>query len=89
MATTFEQILNEVKSLSPEQRNRLAALLESQRRAEAGHKTVEQLIAEQGTRPLSFQELLGEPGALEDESIDEFLAELEQWRSQRSSRRVG
>lgn len=88
MASTLETILSEVKSLSPEDRRRLVALLEAQMRAEEGHKSLDQLVAEQGTKPLTFQELLGEPSVDQDDDVDEFLAQLGKWRSERSSRAV-
>ena len=88
MASTLEEILSEVKSLSVEDRRRLVALLEAQMRAEEGHKSLEQLVTEQGTRPLTFQELLGEPSADHDDDVDEFLAQLGKWRSEQSSRVV-
>ena len=88
MASTLEEILTEVKSLSVEDRRRLVALLEAQMRAEEGHKSLEQLLTEQGTRPLTFQELLGEPSVGQDDGIDEFLAQLGKWRSEHSSRAV-
>ena len=73
---------------SPEERHQLISLLESEMRGEKEHKIVEELVAEQGTRPLSFEELLGEPGSADDENVDDFLAELERWRSHQSSRRL-
>jgi hypothetical protein len=86
MGATVEEIFREARSLPPEERDRLLALLEAQRRAEEGHKSLEQLAAEQGTKPLRFEELQGEPAGDEEGEVDEFLAELERWRNQPSSR---
>jgi hypothetical protein len=88
MGATVEEIFREARLLPPEERHRLLALLEAQRRAEEGHKSLEQLAAEQGTKPLGFEELLGEPAPDEEDDVDEFLAELDRWRSQPSSRSI-
>ena len=47
------------------------------------------LIEEQGARPLTIEEL-NSMGDLwpEDESIDEFLAALREWRSEKESREL-
>jgi hypothetical protein len=88
MGTTIEAIFNDVQSLSQEEQRRLLALLEAQRRAGEGHKTLEQMAAEQGTVPLRFEQLLGESAPDGENDVDEFLAELDRWRSQPSSRGI-
>lgn len=51
--------------------------------AASGHPTLEQLMAEQGTQPVTDVSTLHGDFWPEDESIETFLAELHQWRGHR------
>jgi hypothetical protein len=56
--------------------------------ARAGHPSIEELVAEQGTRfPADPAELLGDFWP-EGESIDDFLRALREWRGHGGSGRV-
>jgi hypothetical protein len=46
----------------------------------AGHPSVEQLVAEQGTGPITDVSVLHGDFWPEDESIEEFLEALHEWR---------
>lgn len=46
----------------------------------AGHPSIEQLTAEQGTGPITDVSVLHGDFWPEDESIEEFLATLHEWR---------
>ncbi len=76
----LEEIIAKVKALHPAEQQRLREILN----AEAGRfdpaKRIKQLVAEQGTRPLDFEEMLGDFWPKE-ESTDEFLPMLRAWRS--------
>ncbi len=77
--TTLEKILEEAQNLPPDEQQRLRELLLMG--TPEGPKTAEQLAAEQGTRPLSFEEMLGDFWP-EDENLDEFLQTWREWRSE-------
>jgi hypothetical protein len=81
--TTFERVLTEALALPPDER-RLAETLIAGAAEVQPLKSLEQLVAEQGTRPLTFKEMLG-PERMwpEEESVDEFLAEVRRsyWRA--------
>ena len=80
-AITFDKVLQEVKALSAPEQQRLLQLLAGNEQETTPAKRIEQLVAAQGTRPLSFAEMLGSFWP-EDESADEFLATLREWRNE-------
>ncbi len=84
-AITFEKVLQEAKALSPSEQRRLWQLLSANEQQTKPAKTIEQLVAEQGTRPLNFEEMLGDFWP-EDEITDEFLATLREWRNESEHR---
>lgn len=69
---------NEVRALTTEEKQRLRELLLSPPQPLT---SIEELAAQQGTRPLSFDEMLGDFWP-EDETADEFIATLRQWRNE-------
>ncbi len=74
--STLEEILKAARTLPPQEQRRLRELL-----AEEAPKSIEQIAAEQGKGPINFDELLalGEFWP-EDESIDDFIAAVREWR---------
>jgi hypothetical protein len=49
----------------------------------AGHPTVEQLMAEQGTAPITDPATLHGNFWPEEESVEDFLAALDEWRGRK------
>jgi hypothetical protein len=86
---TLEKVLADAKSLSPDDQRRLIRLLIASERPEAPRKKLERLIAEQGKGPVDFDELLklGEFFP-EDESVDDLVQAVREWRRDRSSRSI-
>jgi len=78
---TLEKVLEDARSLAPEEQQRLVELLTVEPSEIQPGATIEQLVAEQGTRPLSFDEMLGDFWP-EDESVDDFITALREWRSE-------
>lgn len=83
----LEEIIAEVKALHPAEQQRLRKILNAEASRFDPAKRIEQLVAEQGTRPLNFQEMLGDFWPKE-ESTDEFLATLREWRSEGEHRSI-
>ncbi len=84
---TLEKILEEVNSLPPNEKEALIdALLQPVIRP---RKTIEQLVAEQGKKPLNFAELrrLGKFFP-EDESVDDLVRTVREWRDVPSTRNL-
>lgn len=75
---TLEEVIEQVKQLSPDEQRRLAEILA----AEKPLKTIEQLVAEQGTHPLKFDDLLG-PADIppDEESAEEMVNGIYDLRS--------
>ena len=84
-AITFDKVLQEAKALSAPEQQRLLQLLAGNEQEVKPTKRIEQLVAAQGTRPLDFKEMLGDFWP-EDESTDEFLATLREWRNESEQR---
>jgi hypothetical protein len=85
--TTFDKVLTDALALPPDEQRRLAEALMAGAGVIQPLKSLEQLMAEQGTRPLSFAEMLGPEGMWpEDDDVDDFLAEVRQWRDEDSGR---
>jgi hypothetical protein len=78
---TLEKVLEDARSLAPDEQQRLVELLAAEPPEIQPAATIEQLMAEQGTRPLSFDEMLGDFWP-EDESVDDFITALREWRSE-------
>lgn len=77
---TYERVLEDALTLPPEDRARLVEeLTEKPRRKPL--KSIEQLMAEQGTGPVSFEELR-ELGKFfpEEESVDDLVRTIDEWR---------
>lgn len=81
---TFEEVVQEVRRLKPQEKRRLSYILEQET-----PKTIEQIAAEQGVGPMDFDELrkLGEFWP-EDESIDDFNAFVRESRREDPYRRI-
>ena len=81
---SLEEILENAQALSPQDQHRLIELLAS-RQPIKPRKTIEQLAAEQGKRPVNFDELLrlGEFFP-QDESVDDLVNFIR--KSRRDSR---
>lgn len=75
----FDKVLQAAKALSAPEQQRLLQLLTGDAQELHPTKRIEQLVAAQGTRPLNFEEMLGDFWP-ENESTDEFLATLRAWR---------
>ena len=84
-AITLEKVLQDAKALSPSEQQRLLRLLFADTEQTKPSKSIEQQVAEQGTRPLSYEEMLGNFWP-EDESVDDFLATLHEWRNEGENR---
>jgi hypothetical protein len=76
---------NAIVKLPPDEKQRLLETLAAEARERKPLKSVEQLVAEQGTRPLEFEEMLGDFWP-EEESVDDFLAAWRTWRSEGEQR---
>jgi hypothetical protein len=61
---------------------------ERSRESAAALAALERRAAEQGVRPLSFDELLGDPGEGDPgkEDVDDFLALRREWREEERAR---
>ncbi len=84
---TLEKVLEDFRSLAPEEQRRLLELLMVESSEIQPAVTIEQLAAEQGTKPMDFEEMLGDFWP-EDESVDEFTAALRDWRSENWQRNL-
>ncbi|MGH9768581.1 MAG: hypothetical protein ACREAB_14205 [Blastocatellia bacterium] len=81
---TFEEVLEEARKLPPIEQRRLSEIL-----AEESPKTIEQIAAEQGVKPIDFDELRRLGGFWpEDESIDDFTAFVRESRRDDPYRRL-
>jgi hypothetical protein len=85
---SFEKVLEEALALSPDEQRRLIDALDASLPPEPG-KSIEQLAAEQGKKPLRFDELrkLGEFFP-EDESIDDLVNFIRESRKDTQERRI-
>jgi len=73
---TLDQVFEAAKQLPIAEQQLLVELLKPP-------KTIEQLAAEQGIRPFDFEAAQAEATFWpEEESIDDFIAALRQWRSE-------
>jgi hypothetical protein len=79
----LEKIIAEVKALQPAEQQQLREILDRESRHFDPIKRINQLALEQGTKPLNFDEMLGDFWP-EDESTDEFLATFREWRNEGS-----
>ena len=84
----LEKIIAEVKALQPAEQQQLREILELESKRFDPVKRINQLALEQGTMPLSFDEMLGDFWP-EDESTDEFLATLREWPTEGECRSFG
>jgi hypothetical protein len=74
MATvTLEKALEQARSLPSDERRKLIETLTAEALPPQPLKSLEQLMAEQGTRPLKFEELLPAADIAPDESADEMV----------------
>lgn len=81
---TFEEVLQEIRKLKPQEKRRLSYIL-----AQEIPKTIEQIAAEQGVGPLNFDELRKLGGHWpEDEDIDEFVSFVKESRQGDSYQRI-
>jgi hypothetical protein len=78
---TLDQVFEAAKSLPIYEQQLLVQLLQPP-------KTIEQIAAEQGVGPFDFKAAQAKATFWpEDESIDDFIATLRAWRSERSQER--
>ena len=84
-AITFDEVLRDAKALSASEQQRLLQLLTGNEQEAKPAKRIEQLVAAQGTRPLNFEEMLGDFWP-EEESAEEFLTTLREWRNEAEQR---
>ena len=86
----LEKIIAEVKALQPaeQQQQQLREILDRESKRFDPMKRINQLALEQGTKPLNFDEMLGDFWP-EDESTAEFLATLREWRTEGEYRSFG
>ena len=82
LTPTLEQVLQDASQLPIDDRRALAELIETP-------KSIEELAAEQGVKPFDFKAVIEEAAGLwpEDESADEFVAAVREWRSEGTHRR--
>lgn len=85
---TFEKVLENARALSTEDQRRLIDLLAA-KQAVKTRKTLEQLAAEQGKKPVNFDELLklGEFFP-DDESVDDLVNFVRESRRDNSNRSI-
>ncbi len=83
----LEEIIAEVKALPPAEQKRLREMLNAEANRFDPGQRIAQLVAEQGTRPLRFEEMLGDFWP-EEESTDDLLATLREWRSEGENRSI-
>lgn len=83
----LEEIIAEVRALPPVEQQRLREILNAEASRFDPTKRIRELVVEQGTVPLSFEEVLGDFWP-EDEGTDEFLATLRKWRSEGEPRSI-
>jgi hypothetical protein len=86
--TTFERVLTEALALPPEQRRLLAETLIAGAGVIQPLKSLEQLMAEQGTRPLKFEELSPSADAAPEESADEMVEWIYEQRREDAHRSI-
>lgn len=72
-AITLEKVLEQARALPFEERRKLIETLAAETPRPQPLKSLEQLMAEQGTRPLKFEELLPAADGAPDESADEMV----------------
>lgn len=86
---TLEKILEDARALSSEDRKKLVSLLIASDEPPQPHKPLEQIAREQGKHPVDFDELLklGEFFP-EEESVDELVSAVGEWRRDSSERRI-
>jgi hypothetical protein len=70
---TFERLLAEALTLPPDERRRLAETLMADAAEPQPLRSLEQLMAERGTRPLKFEELSPAADAAPEEGADEMV----------------
>ncbi len=86
---TLPALMTAAKHLSTDEKWQLRQMLDKELNLQNGRKSIEQLMREQGTRPLKFEEMLGPiPSEEADDDVDEFLKELYQWRSEQTIRDI-
>jgi hypothetical protein len=77
----LEKIIAEVRALQPAEQQRLREILEAKSNHFDPVNRINQLALEQGTKPLSFDEMLGDFWP-EDEGTDDFLNTFRKWRNE-------
>jgi len=86
---TLDKVLKDAMKLPPEEQRRLIELLTASTSRAERRKTLEQVAAEQGKKPLDFAELR-KLGAFfpEDESVDELVQTVREMRRDQADRSV-
>jgi len=82
---TLDKIFEEAMTLSPEEQRRLIEWLTASAPQAGPRKTIEQMAAEQGKKPLNFAELR-KLGSFfpEEESVDDLVKTVRELRRDRS-----
>lgn len=82
-APTLDQVFRDVQRLPLEDQRALATLLDPP-------KSLEEIAAEQGIGPFDFQAALQDAAGLwpEEESADDFVAAVREWRSEGAQREL-
>ncbi len=70
---TLEKVLEQARSLPSDERWMLIETLTAETLPLRPLKSLDQMMAEQGTRPLKFEELLPAADIAPDESVDEMV----------------
>ena len=88
--TSLEKVLETALALPPEDRRRLAELLMQSSSTVEPLKSIEEIAAEQGKKPISFKEVR-DLGSFfpEDESIDDLVNTVRELRRDKSTRDLG
>ena len=85
---TFEKVLENARALSAEDQRRLIELLADRQRMKP-RKTLEELAAEQGKKPVNFDDLLKLGDFFpKDESVDDLVSFVRESRRDSSNRSI-
>lgn len=86
---TFDKVLEEAVTLSPQEQHRLIQLLTARAAQTRPRKTIEQMAADQGKKPLNFDEIRALGSFFpEEESVDDLIETVRELRRDRTTRSV-
>lgn len=80
---TLDQVFRDAQQLLPEEQRALVMLIEPP-------KSLEEIAADQGVGPFDFKAVQAEAEGIwpEDESADEFIAAVQEWRQEGRQREL-